>query len=390
MRTVSLRTLIFWPHLVAGVLAGAVILVMSVTGVLLTYEKQMIAWADSRGSLPPPAARAARLAPETIVERIRETTGTTPATLVIPAAGDRPILANVAQKTLVMDPYSGAVVGESAPRLRRFFRQVTDWHRWLALTGEQRATGRVLTGWSNTVFLFLVLSGMYLWLPRVWSLRHVRPVAWFGRGLSGKARDFNWHNVIGIWSAVPLALIVASAMPISFPWANALVYRLVGETPPQAAARGSAPGATSRPAVAATAPADLAGLADAWSLARQQASDWRTITVRLPASSAAPFVFTVDRGGAGQPQYRGTLTVARNGSAPRWEAFESQTRGRRLRSISRFLHTGEVLGVPGQTIAGLATLGGVFLVWTGISLAIRRLLAARRRRERQPASSLAA
>ena len=53
MTRINLRPLIFWPHLVAGVLAGAVILIMSVTGVLLTYEKQMIAWADGRAPIEP-------------------------------------------------------------------------------------------------------------------------------------------------------------------------------------------------------------------------------------------------------------------------------------------------------------------------------------------------
>jgi hypothetical protein len=34
-----------------------------------------------------------------------------------------------------------------------------------------------------------------------------------------------------------------------------------------------------------------------------------------------------------------------------------------------------VLGIPGQTIAGLATGGAVVLVWTGIALALRRFRA---------------
>ena len=41
----------------------------------------------------------------------------------------------------------------------------------------------------------------------------------------------------------------------------------------------------------------------------------------------------------------------------------------------RFAHTGEVLGIPGQTVAGLVSAGGVVLVWTGIALALRRFLA---------------
>jgi len=384
VRAVSVRSLIFWPHLIAGVLAGAVILIMSVTGVLLTYEKQMIAWADNRVPLSPDAAPESRLSAGVLVERIREATGALPASLVMPSEGHRPVLASVSQKMLLVDPRSGAILGESAPALRRFFRQVTDWHRWLAMTGEQRVAGRAITGWSNVVFLFLVLSGMYLWLPRVWSWRHVRSVAWFGRGLSGKARDFNWHHVIGIWSADPLALVVASAMPISFPWANALVYRLVGETPPPATTPRA--GAAPRGATEGSPAGDLRALDDAWASAQQRVPDWRNITVRVPASDTAPFVFTIDRGAAGQPQYRGTLTVARDGSEPRWETFASQTTGRRVRSISRFLHTGEVLGLAGQTIAGLATLGGVVLVWTGIALAVRRALAARRRRTRPQVS----
>lgn len=66
----------------------------------------------------------------------------------------------------------------------------------------------------------------------------------------------------------------------------------------------------------------------------------------------------------------------------RWEPFEAGTAGRRLRSILRFAHTGEVLGPVGQLVAGLVSLGTAFLVYTGIALALRRLWAWRRRRER--------
>jgi hypothetical protein len=40
-----------------------------------------------------------------------------------------------------------------------------------------------------------------------------------------------------------------------------------------------------------------------------------------------------------------------------------------MRSYLRFAHTGEVAGVAGQSIAGLASLGGAMLVWTGLSMA---------------------
>jgi uncharacterized iron-regulated membrane protein len=117
----------------------------------------------------------------------------------------------------------------------------------------------------------------------------------------------------------------------------------------------------------------FAGIDRAWSRAERQVPGWRTITLRLPASSGAPLTFVIDRGSGGQPHLRGTLTVKRaTGEVTSWEPFEAQSPGRRLRSIARFLHTGEVLGIAGQTVAGLASLGAAFLVWTGLSLAYRR------------------
>jgi uncharacterized iron-regulated membrane protein len=52
---------------------------------------------------------------------------------------------------------------------------------------------------------------------------------------------------------------------------------------------------------------------------------------------------------------------------------EAMSPGNRLRGFLRFLHTGEVYGIPGQTVAGLASVAATVLVYTGLSLAIRRM-----------------
>ncbi|MCL4851103.1 MAG: PepSY domain-containing protein, partial [Bryobacteraceae bacterium] len=49
------RKVLFWLHLASGCVAGIVILIMSVTGTLLMYEKQMIAWADREYRVAAPA-----------------------------------------------------------------------------------------------------------------------------------------------------------------------------------------------------------------------------------------------------------------------------------------------------------------------------------------------
>lgn len=69
-------------------------------------------------------------------------------------------------------------------------------------------------------------------------------VTWFRRRLPGKARDFNWHNVIGFWSAVPLFVVVISGVVISYPRASDLAYRAVGEKPPVQGRTGGATATT--------------------------------------------------------------------------------------------------------------------------------------------------
>ncbi|HEY1265105.1 MAG TPA: PepSY domain-containing protein, partial [Terriglobales bacterium] len=72
----------------------------------------------------------------------------------------------------------------------------------------------------------------------------------------------------------------------------------------------------------------------------------------------------------------------KTGEVIRAEPFSSYNLGRRLRTWGRFLHTGEAGGIAGQTIAAIASAGAALLVWTGISLALRRLWAWRNDRRK--------
>ena len=364
--------------------AGLVILNMCVTGVLLAYERQITRWADTRDyAVTRPAADAARLPVETLLARARESQPSAQPTAVT-LYSDASSPASVAfpgGRTLFVNPYTGETFGEGSARVRAFFRVVTDWHRWLGAGGENRAAGRAVTGASNLLFLFIVMSGFYLWWPRRWTRNSLRAVTWFRRGQGGKARDFNWHNVIGFWSAVPLFVVVLSGVVISYTWASNLVFRVAGEEPPAQQQRGAPPGGAGAPQQGANAAAPLEGLDPLLKKAEQQVEGWRSIQMQVPQKPDAPLTFSIDRGNGGQPHLRGQLTLARaNGEVVRWEPASNNSAGRRLRSWMRFAHTGEVYGLLGQTIAGIVSLGGAFLVYTGLSLAWRRLYAWRGRR----------
>src|SRR5688572_10551660 len=286
-----MRKAFFWVHLSVGVVAGLVILIMSVTGVLLMYQRQITAWADGI-SVQPPAGAAARLPIETLLQKVGEVEKAAPATVTLNSDPTKAVVFSFGrEKTLFADPYTGAILGEGSKRVRAFFHLMIDWHRWLGMHGEKRPIGKAITGAANLGFLFLVLSGIYLWWPRNLNVRALKAVMLFDRAATGKARDWNWHNVIGIWSAVPLAILVFTAIFFSYPWATEWLYRATGEEPPPRPNAAPAPAASSTrpnseksPDSKTSAPFAFTGLNDSWAKAEAQLPGWRTISLRVPTS----------------------------------------------------------------------------------------------------------
>jgi uncharacterized iron-regulated membrane protein len=381
--------MLFWLHLVTGCVTGAVILLMSLTGVLLTYERQVLAWLDRGPARVAAPAGAARLPVEALMESVRRQRGTLSDTATLTLRSDPREPAEIRagrEGAVYVNPYNGEILKVSGNSgARTFYQKTTAWHRWLGVEGTGRATARAITGACNLCFLLLVASGGYLWLPRAWSWRTVGSIAWFRRGVKGKARDFNWHNVFGVWSLVPLFFVLLTAVPISYQWGSDLLYRVTGSEPPPAPGargpggqRGAGAPRVQRPQPATTS---AAGVNSLWQRAENQVPGWKSITARIAFSSGEPVSFSIDTGSGGQPQKRSMLVLdPATGSVVRWETFADASVGRQLRMWSRFVHTGEYYGLAGQTVAGAASAAGMMLVWTGISLALRRLAAWKVRR----------
>ncbi len=356
---------------------------MSVTGVLLTYERQILAWAEKSHYLA-----ADQISTKLTLEQLHFIARTrhgdiSPNALVVLNDPGAPITFSAGRSGgLSLNPVSGEEMPVANESLESFFRTVTGIHRWFNQSGERRNTARAITGASNLAFLFLVLSGLYLWLPKIWSWSAIRIRLLF-RNTAGntKARDFNWHHVMGIWSAIPLAVVVATASVFYYPWANSLVYRIYGEEVPRRGASAAAPDNKLTESIGSLPASEVIYLSldelfDS-SVAYLESADenWRQISLSLPEENSTTVAVAIDQGNGGQPQRRHNMIMNRvSGEVVQWQPFSSQSPGRQTRSIVRFLHTGEVLGIWGQTVAGLVSLASVLMVWTGLALAWRRLI----------------
>ncbi|WP_372619770.1 PepSY-associated TM helix domain-containing protein [Falsiroseomonas sp.] len=362
----TFKRAVFWSHLIVGVETGLVILLLSATGVLLTYERQIVAFAENQ-AVSAPAGRAP-LEPDAVLAAALAH-GAAPGHGVVfardPAAPIRVLSGR--RVAFLLDPYSGEVLQGPAERTKAFFATVTALHRWLAMSGEARATGRGITGAANLAFLFILASGAYLWWPRVWRWVAIRPKLLFRTSLpAGKARDYNWHHVFAAWAFLPLLAIVVSGVVISYSWAGALLQRVSGEAPP--AARGATVAAPLVPGESVTAARLLA-------VAGAQIPEYRTLSLRIPAPDAATAELRVDTGNGAQFDRQTALTLSRaDGSVLLRRGSAEAPPAQRARAFLRFLHTGEVYGGTGQTLAGLASMAAIFLVYTGLALAWRRLV----------------
>ena len=373
----SLRKTIFWAHLAVGVTGAGVILMLAVTGVILTYEAQLNRWALRDYRADPPAPGVVPLGLDELLARVVD--DRQPAGLVASVALQRdprePAVVELDDGgTVHVDRFTGEALGDGNTRMQRFLQGILYWHRWFALDGEQRIVGRTIVAVANLGFLFLLASGVYLWWPSSRNRAAWRNALWFRTGLGGRPRDFNWHNVIGFWSAVPLAIIVFSGAMISYQWVADLVHRLAGDTPPfQQSPRPWESDARDDPAVTRDPATPLVELQALVARAGAETPGWRTLTIDLPASIHRPVVVAVDRGTGRQPSQREDLLFDRaTGELVRRAGYPTFTRGFKVRRWLRFAHTGEVYGVVGQSVAGVVSLGAAVMVWTGLAMSWRR------------------
>lgn len=381
MRSVgsSVRRVFFWVHLTVGVAASVLILLMSVTGVLLGFERQAIAAIDGTATVAP-GIGLSRLALDSVLAR-HAIDRADVASIVIRAEPELPLTVRFRDReraALLVDPWRGTrIEARQQGKGRTFFSAIRRWHRWVGATGgEWRARLRAATGAANLAFLFLVLSGLYLWWPTAWTKQRLIATTVPRLDATGKTRDFNWHHSFGFLAAVPLALVVASGAFISYQWPGRLLDRFLGSPEERAAAIAAAPSAATEAGSTSLAtpcrPADAA-LEPSVAYAVAARPHWRQLTLTLPAAHDSVLRLAVAEGNTYRPDRRYALTFARtSGALLATTGYADLSVSRRIRAWVRFGHTGEVFGIAGQVIATLASAVGALLVWTGLALTWRR------------------
>lgn len=231
-RVMTVRKLFRKLHLWLSLPFGLIIMTTCLTGALLVFEKE-ITELVRHDSYTIPVRKTGRLSLQSLLERVaRETPDSVQITSVtIPTDFRRSYTVGLSKPRragVLVDPYTGKIVGQSG-RLP-FFTTVRELHRWLLDSmkpdSEGIFWGRVIVGTSTLLFVFILLTGLFLWWPK--KLKGI------GKRLKislrqGRQRLFtDLHTVGGVYVFVLLLAMAMTGLTWSFEWYRTGFYKVFG------------------------------------------------------------------------------------------------------------------------------------------------------------------
>lgn len=369
-----LRKFFFWLHLAVGVTAGLVIALMAATGMILAFERPVLRVMDAPAPFEQQSLAEHPLTIAELLPRLGIGPKNMPTELVLHRE-PMPLLEvrYGHDRTFFANPWTGELIGSPASGLHHFFSIVTNLHRRLGF-GMKNALAHNVVGAADLAFLFLLLSGLYLWLPRLWNKANLRGRVFFLASARGRMREWNWHHVFGLWLAIPLVLITMTGAVLAYPWATQLLYTMTGSQMPaqdqHRAAHANEGGPRPQPFIDPQL--------DRWvQMAASAVPDWQLLRVPMLPANEQKITLTADRSQGGRPEKAVAITIDRSSQRiQQVDEFSSNPLGRKLRLWARFVHTGEEFGLVGALVAALSALAALLLCWTGIAMAVRRMMRA--------------
>ena len=366
------RKTIFWAHLSVAVIICVPVLLLTVTGAMLAFDNQIreIGYSSNYSIIPETQnLPISKLINETQFDK-------QPKSIVLYSNKTDAVRFTFGHGMfLFVDPYTGEILGDHMIASTNFMNSIFLLHGSLIpmFSMETRVTGQSVVGAINLAALLLLVSGLYLWVPKIFQWRFIKRNLFFRKEVlkNSKKRDYNWHLVLGIWSSIPLVVILLTATIMEYDWVidvkDSITDVIIGEeiskkvitlNPDEYKNRGLVKQEIEKALVAV----------------KEYAPNWNTIAIKLPLIDVLPTMFTIDEGNGRQPQKRTEIKINQYTN----EIIDIKPFSRKSKSAQnlflRFLHTGEVFGWWSQVIAFLTTISCLVIIWCGLALAYRRLI----------------
>lgn len=198
-------------HLYLGLGAGVIVALVGLTGSILVFRDEIDQALNP--SLLRVTPRGKKLPFDQVIPMIREQQPALRFQYVYDEQGhpDTPyqLYETQSRAQVFVDPYSGKILGEREYE-SSFIGFTLKLHRTLLIP----VAGRYLVGLSALILLILTISGLRLWIPKKW--KQLKAGLTVNFRASVKRQNYDWHNVLGFYSAPVVSLLSLTGFCITF------------------------------------------------------------------------------------------------------------------------------------------------------------------------------
>lgn len=364
------KRILFQLHWLVGISAGTVLAVMGLTGALYSFGDELIHWMDPAITKVDIPAQAI-LSPKDLLDRVKLHQ---PNVSSLTLSSDPGEAARVGVMTPVagtgqrkfelfyLNPYTGELLGK--PASEDIFRGILHLHRKL-MWGD---TGKSMTGASTLLFLFLLLSGVYLRWPKI---RRLDWRTWLLIDVTLRRRNLfaQLHAVAGTWMLPAYLCAALTGLAWSYDWYHdglREISHLAGSRQTKATPL--------NPSQASAEPnPDLL-----WATVNAIVPRYKKIIVLLPSNGTQTVqILYLDHDAAHPYANNRMLIDGRTGELQQHERYSEKTLGEKLMSSLYAIHSGHFFGTAGRLIMMLASLLLPFFLLTGWIMYLQRLKSTR-------------
>ncbi|MDX9902392.1 MAG: PepSY-associated TM helix domain-containing protein [Aliarcobacter sp.] len=350
-------------HLILGLSAGFILLIVGFTGAMLSFEKEILS-AINQDTYKVTVFDKAKLSTKELLEKFQEQKPQSKINgITISSFEDDSVSINVAGEgenarkgvTYYVNPYTAEIL----PELKgvSFFKTVENIHRRLLLDD----LGKQVVALSVVSLLVLIFSGIYVYFPRLKKsfLQSLK------LNFQSKGRFFlaNLHSAIGMW-VIPFYLVFClTGLYWSYDFVSNGLHTITGvEKPKKPQMQGSQGEKISFD--------DISLAVDTFKNLVE--NKYSSATLRFPQKGS---VYSFDYLAVDVPHERAKNKIEfdiKTNQVSKHEKYEDKTLTQKLMGSILPLHTGEYFGVLGQTLMFLASLMMPLFAITGLMLYVKR------------------
>ncbi|TVZ14061.1 PepSY-associated TM helix domain-containing protein [Maribacter sp. MAR_2009_72] len=224
----SIRKFILQLHKILGLVTGVVVFIVAITGCCWSFREEIESFYDGYKKVMPQEL------PMLTPSKARDI-----AMKVLPGhhvhgtlyqQGDDAIevifydLEPEFYQSVFLDPYTGKVI-KVVDHFSGFFAFILDGHMHLWLP---KKIGAQVVGISILVFMVIIISGIFLWLPKKQKNLKQRLTLDWKQTTRWKRKNFDLHTVIGFYICSLALLLAFTGTIMSYTWFHYAVYKSIG------------------------------------------------------------------------------------------------------------------------------------------------------------------